>query len=270
MLWGKSRERAGGSTALLLGHLLDTAAVGELLWDGMLAPSTRSALDAVAGRPGRGRGLFAWLCGIHDVGKATPAHQRLWDEGAQAVRASGLAWVEAAAGAGARSQRRWRHDWAGGLMARELLVLAGWPAEQVDWVWPLVAGHHGAFPSLRDVQEPRTSRRRSRGSSVLCQRRHAGGCVDPAPCGGRPPPDGAGKPSEGWTPRLRGSSGTGIAVGVRPRLEPEPAGIVRRASVVWVWPSTGPCACGDRPDYGALGNVKDVWTPRLRGSSDCR
>lgn len=165
-MWGKSRERAGGSTALLLGHLLDTAAVGELLWDGMLAPSTRSALDAVAGGPGRGRGLFGWLCGIHDVGKATPAHQRLWAEGAQAVRASGLAWVESAAGAGARSQRRWRHDWAGGLMARELLVLAGWPAEQVDWVWPLVAGHHGAFPSLRDVQEPRTAKGQLRGRGL--------------------------------------------------------------------------------------------------------
>ncbi|MFB6807924.1 CRISPR-associated helicase Cas3' [Streptomyces sp. NPDC056387] len=163
VLWGKSRERAGGTTSLLMGHLLDTAAVGELLWDGLLAPSTRSAVDVVAGGPGRGRGLFAWLCGIHDWGKATPAHQRLWPEGAQAVQASGLAWVEAAAVAGARKQRRWRHDWAGGLLARELLDSAGWAAEQVDWVWPLVAGHHGAFPSLRDVQEPNTAKGQLRG-----------------------------------------------------------------------------------------------------------
>ncbi|MFJ3176578.1 CRISPR-associated helicase Cas3' [Streptomyces roseus] len=163
VLWGKSRERAGGTTNLLVAHLLDTAAVGELLWEGFLAPSTRSALDAVAGGPGRGRGLFAWLCGIHDWGKATPAHQRLWPEGAEAVRASGLTWVESAAVAGTRKQRRWRHDWAGGLLARELLSSAGWPAEQVDWVWPLVAGHHGAFPSLRDVQEPNTAKGQLRG-----------------------------------------------------------------------------------------------------------
>lgn len=49
-LWGKSRERAGGTTNLLLAHLLDTAAVAE--WDGFLARATRSAL--MASRAGRG------------------------------------------------------------------------------------------------------------------------------------------------------------------------------------------------------------------------
>ncbi|MFI5620259.1 CRISPR-associated helicase Cas3' [Streptomyces sp. NPDC051567] len=163
VLWGKSRERAGGTTNLLMAHLLDTAAVAELLWDGFLARSTRSALDRIAGGPGRGRGLFAWLCGLHDCGKATPVHQRLWPEGAEAVRRSGLTWVESAAVAGVKSKKRWRHDWAGGLMVRELLASAGWGPEQVDWVWPLVAGHHGAFPSLRDVQEPNQAKGQLRG-----------------------------------------------------------------------------------------------------------
>ncbi|MFI9624613.1 CRISPR-associated helicase Cas3' [Streptomyces sp. NPDC052042] len=165
-MWGKSRERAGGSTSLLMAHLLDTAAVAELLWDSFLARSTRSVLDEIAGGPGRGRRFFAWLCGVHDCGKATPAHQRLWPEGAEAVRRSGLTWVETAAVAGAKQQKRWRHDWAGGLMARELLADAGWDAEQLDWVWPLVAGHHGAFPSLRDVQEPRSAKGQLRGRGV--------------------------------------------------------------------------------------------------------
>ncbi|MGW6403954.1 CRISPR-associated helicase Cas3' [Streptomyces sp. NPDC055134] len=164
VLWGKSRERAGGTTSLLMAHLLDTAAVAELLWDGFLARSTQSALDEIAGGPGRGRRLFAWLCGVHDCGKATPVHQRRWPEGAQAVRRSGMTWVESAAVAGVKSKRRWRHDWAGGLMVRELLASAGWAPEQVDWVWPLVAGHHGAFPSLRDVQEPGTAKGQLRGS----------------------------------------------------------------------------------------------------------
>ncbi|MFD7713504.1 CRISPR-associated helicase Cas3' [Streptomyces sp. NPDC059786] len=168
-LWGKSRERAGGRTNLLMAHLFDTAAVAELLWDGFLAPSTRSALDEIAGGPGRGRRLFAWLCGVHDCGKATPAHQRLWPEGAEAVRRAGLTWVEAAAVAGAKKQKRWRHDWAGGLMTRELLASAGWDAEQLDWVWPLVAGHHGAFPSLKDVQEPRPAKGQLRGRGAWRQ-----------------------------------------------------------------------------------------------------
>ncbi|MFH8738015.1 CRISPR-associated helicase Cas3' [Streptomyces sp. NPDC017964] len=147
-----------------MAHLLDTAAVAELLWDGFLALSTQSTLDEIAGGPGRGRRLFAWLCGVHDCGKATPVHQRLWGEGAQAVRRSGMTWLESAARAGVKSKKRWRHDWAGGLMVRELLASAGWAPEQVDWVWPLVAGHHGAFPSLRDVQEPGTAKGQLRGS----------------------------------------------------------------------------------------------------------
>ncbi|MDT0614653.1 CRISPR-associated helicase Cas3' [Streptomyces lancefieldiae] len=168
-LWGKSRERAGGRTHLLLAHLLDTAAVAELLWDGFLACSTRSSLDGIAGGPGRGRRLFAWLCGVHDCGKATPVHQRLWPEGAEAVRRVGLTWVETAAVAGVKRQKRWRHDWAGGLMARELLAEAGWDAEQLDWVWPLIAGHHGAFPSLRDVQEPGPAKGQLRGRGAWRQ-----------------------------------------------------------------------------------------------------
>ncbi|WP_404200287.1 CRISPR-associated helicase Cas3' [Streptomyces tauricus] len=168
-LWGKSRERAGGTTNLLLAHLVDTAAVAELLWDGFLARSVHLALDEVAGGPGRGRRFFAWLCGVHDCGKATPAHQRLWPEGAEAVRRSGLTWVESAAVAGAKQQRRWRHDWAGGLMTRELLAGAGWDVRQLDWVWPLVAGHHGAFPSMRDVQEPRHAKGQLRGRGTWRQ-----------------------------------------------------------------------------------------------------
>ncbi|WP_328868480.1 CRISPR-associated helicase Cas3' [Streptomyces sp. NBC_00304] len=162
-LWGKSRERAGGTTNLLMAHLLDTAAAAEVLWDSFLACSVQAALDELAGGPGRGRRLFAWLCGIHDCGKATPTHQRLWAEGAESVRRSGLTWVERAAVAGARQQKRWRHDWAGGLIARDVLAEAGWAAEQVDWVWPLVAGHHGAFPTLRDVQEPSHAKGQLRG-----------------------------------------------------------------------------------------------------------
>lgn len=67
-------------------------------------------------------------------GKVTPVHQCLWPEGAEAVRRSGMTWVESAAVAGVKSKKRWRHDWAGGLMVRELLAsgLAG-PGNR--WVW---------------------------------------------------------------------------------------------------------------------------------------
>ncbi|MFJ8745826.1 CRISPR-associated helicase Cas3' [Embleya sp. NPDC127516] len=141
-LWGKSAGKAGGRVNLLLSHLLDTAAVAELIWDRYLAPSTRRALDELAGGRGRGKRLFCWLCAVHDVGKATPPFQQMDRAGSQAVKAAGLGWRKEA------GPREWRHDRAGGRVLIDQLRAAGWRDEQVDWVWPLVAGHHGLFPTM--------------------------------------------------------------------------------------------------------------------------
>jgi CRISPR-associated endonuclease/helicase Cas3 len=153
VLWGKSEEKASGRMNLLLSHLLDTAAVAECMWDGFLAPSTRRMLDETAGGKGRGRRLFAWLCGVHDCGKATPAFQRMWPKGAEAVRAAGFSWHEPTV-----SRHKWRHDRAGGYLLRALLPKAGWRDEHVAWVWPLVAGHHGAFPDQAATNPTRKAR----------------------------------------------------------------------------------------------------------------
>jgi CRISPR-associated endonuclease/helicase Cas3 len=151
VLWGKSAAKAGGRMNLLVCHLLDTAAVAEQIWDQYLSLSTKAMVDRVAGGSGRGRAFFAWLCGVHDCGKATPAFQRMDEPGAQAVQQAGLAWV-------AKPQQRWRHDQAGGKLIRHVLGEAGWAQEQIAWIWPLVAGHHGKFPPLSRLNEPVTAR----------------------------------------------------------------------------------------------------------------
>ncbi|MEU4826865.1 CRISPR-associated helicase Cas3' [Actinomadura sp. NPDC023710] len=158
MLWGKSAGRAGGRSNLLLQHLLDTAAVAELIWDYYLSPSIRRALNAVAGH-GEGRRLFAWVCGIHDIGKATPAFQHMDAAGAARVLGAGMAWDRRVV-----QRYRWRHDRAGGVLIRKYLAEAGWSQESVDWVWPLVAGHHGRFPTLGEAGEPRRARGQLSGS----------------------------------------------------------------------------------------------------------
>ncbi|GLW58649.1 CRISPR-associated helicase/endonuclease Cas3 [Kitasatospora phosalacinea] len=150
-LWGKSAGKAGGTANLLISHMLDTAAVAEVMWDEYLPPVTRRRLDAVAGGRGRGRLLFVWLCGVHDLGKATPAFQRMDATGAAAVRAVGLRWNEYALAGG----KKWRHDRAGGRLLRKLLAEAGWTEKQTAWVWPLVAGHHGTFPTAGDLAPPK-------------------------------------------------------------------------------------------------------------------
>ncbi|MFI5501012.1 CRISPR-associated helicase Cas3' [Nocardia asteroides] len=155
VLWGKSAGRAGGTMNLLLSHMLDTAAVAELIWDEYLAESIRARIAVVAGGAEAGRRLFVWLCGIHDLGKATPAFQYMDVQGAAAVRAAGLGWDDAVVRA-----RRWRHESAGATVLIELLDEAGWSAVHRDWVWPLVAGHHGRFPSRGDLgPKPRSAAR---------------------------------------------------------------------------------------------------------------
>ncbi|MEU2440194.1 CRISPR-associated helicase Cas3' [Streptomyces rubradiris] len=145
-LWGKSAARNGGRTHVLLGHLLDTAAVAGVMWDRYLAPSLRRRLDEVSG--GRGRAWFMWVCAIHDCGKACPAFQGLDAAEAVPVRAAGLAWGRVPAG------KRWRHDVAGGALLVARLREEWGDEDAVGWVWPLVAGHHGAFPSVRALRPP--------------------------------------------------------------------------------------------------------------------
>lgn len=141
VLVGKTPSHADGTMNLLLSHMLDTAAVADVMWERFLAPSTRRLLDEIAGGTGRGRGLFVWLCGVHDCGKATPAFQRRWQTEAAAVRAAGLRWHEPTA-----QRFDWHHGRAGGHLLQRLLRDAEWPDEQIAWVWPIVAGHHGFFP----------------------------------------------------------------------------------------------------------------------------
>ncbi|WP_433593977.1 CRISPR-associated helicase Cas3' [Nocardia sp. CA-145437] len=158
VLWGKSAGRAGGTVNLLLSHMLDTAAVAALIWDEYLAESVRWQVSEAAGDEEDGRRLFAWLCGVHDVGKATPAFQCVDVEGAAAVRAVGLVWDEAVV-----KVHHWRHEHAGAKVLAEFLKQAGWSAAQHGWVWPLVAGHHGRFPSFGDLRPKARTELRLRG-----------------------------------------------------------------------------------------------------------
>lgn len=159
-LWGKSgKDRFTGETEtpnLLLQHLFDALAMGEVLWDRFLAPGVKSRLDGIAG--GDGRRLLAWLCGLHDVGKASPAFQAQDAELGAAAGRSGLVGINDARGRG----QSWRHELASALILRDHLKSV-WTDEShhLDWVWPLVAGHHGRFPNEATVgRTPRKKRER--------------------------------------------------------------------------------------------------------------
>ncbi|MEU5977416.1 CRISPR-associated helicase Cas3' [Streptomyces sp. NPDC047315] len=150
-LVGKTPDRTGNKVmSLLLTHLLDTAAVGELIWDHYLAPSLCKELDDVAGGgPDSGRELLKWICGVHDLGKATPAFQLRLDDYRGEVQDAGLTWRD-----GLAKRHPWRHERAGAHLLQPLLKKAGWPAEHIAWVWPQLAAHHGHFVPKSSVPPP--------------------------------------------------------------------------------------------------------------------
>lgn len=145
-LWGKSAARNGGRTHVLLGHLLDTAAVAGLMWDRYLSPSLRRRLHEIS--EGRGRTWLMWVCGIHDCGKACPAFQAVDAVEAAPVLAAGLSWGRLPTD----KKRRWRHDVAGAAMLLPRMRSEWGDADAAAWVWPLVAGHHGAYPSVGSLR----------------------------------------------------------------------------------------------------------------------
>jgi CRISPR-associated endonuclease/helicase Cas3 len=145
VLWGKSN--AGGRPNLLVQHLLDTAAVAELMWAQFLAPSVRDDWDVVT--EGRGSELFTLLCGLHDLGKASPAFQSKAPDLAAPVQAAGLTWRELN-----RNEQAWHHTLAGAKVIMDDFPGWGWDRDAVGWVWPFLAGHHGKVPSASRLRPP--------------------------------------------------------------------------------------------------------------------
>lgn len=135
-LWAKS-ACANGRPHSLVGHLLDSGAVGELIWDEFLALRTRSDLDRWCN--GQGRAVLTLLCGWHDLGKATPAFQAKHAILAEGAERAGFALPIY------RGGDPLRHGFSGVLIAQRVLAAAG--ARGTQWLLPIISGHHGLFTS---------------------------------------------------------------------------------------------------------------------------
>lgn len=72
-LWAKTGEE--DTWLNLPRHMMDSAAVGELLWTEWLAPGIRKRLEQNLALREEGTHFAGWLAGIHDIGKCTPMFQ---------------------------------------------------------------------------------------------------------------------------------------------------------------------------------------------------
>ncbi len=90
-LWAKSDKDGVGHP--LLAHLLDTAAVTlELLRREPYATRRAYAADLAFDDEELALRWAAFFCALHDLGKATPVFQRVWEPGAKRVCQAGLKW----------------------------------------------------------------------------------------------------------------------------------------------------------------------------------
>ncbi|MFY1681641.1 CRISPR-associated helicase Cas3' [Micromonospora sp. WMMD730] len=151
VFWGKAGTAKQGEETVphpLICHTIDTATVAELLFDRLLSSTCRAelhtAFDPLGGPANTWVGL---LCGLHDLGKLSPAFQALRADVAAkflppeaAVQADRLNRIRA----GGR-----RTDTFHGLLTayhlRRLLSSWGAKPETVRTLAQALGGHHGSF-----------------------------------------------------------------------------------------------------------------------------
>lgn len=150
--WAKTGD--GDSWLSLPQHLADSGDVCGLLWDRWLPGSVTRYLAETCGGDAAARALAVFLAGTHDVGKASPAFQ---SKGTQALK-------EQCWNAGyrfdplvAHRSSKLPHGLAGHLaLERWLVEIHGWQTAQAERLAVAVGGHHGVFPTSREIVDGET------------------------------------------------------------------------------------------------------------------
>lgn len=152
-IWGKSKHLCRPYP--LLWHLVDTAAVVEILWGRFLTPNQRRIIaDGLGVSDEHAKLLAMFWAGLHDVGKATPGFQSMDGNAFEVLRQDPAYGTDT----GSRSLR---HERAAHIALPEILKTMGYSARtRVDLSLPhriaqMLGGHHGRFQrtARRDSDE---------------------------------------------------------------------------------------------------------------------
>ncbi|MGW5578903.1 CRISPR-associated helicase Cas3' [Micromonospora chokoriensis] len=161
IFWGKAGVAKQGEETIphpLICHTIDTAAVAELLYEQLLSSTSRLEIDAAFEPFGATPAQWvALLCGLHDLGKLSPAFQALRaDVAARMLPPEAVQETERLSRL--RSGARRTDTFHGVLTAFHIRrLLQGWGAKPgtTRLLAQVLGGHHGAFFSdqvLCDVE----------------------------------------------------------------------------------------------------------------------
>jgi CRISPR-associated endonuclease/helicase Cas3 len=140
-IWAKSGESRGHS---LLAHMLDVAAVAEVLLEREPAQTRRLAAQWLNVTQQNTSRCIAALVGLHDFGKSIPGFQAKWPEGQDADQEAGLAFSEA-------SKRVTDHAYASAALLGEYLLPLGFELAWVQGVLQAISAHHGYNLNRREM-----------------------------------------------------------------------------------------------------------------------
>ncbi|MBM4285877.1 MAG: CRISPR-associated helicase Cas3' [Deltaproteobacteria bacterium] len=152
LLWAKRRNRfseevdTDASYHPLLFHLIDVAAVVELLWQEVLKRHFKEQVSQGLGLDAAVAGTWlAFFAGLHDFGKATPVFQGKWEEARERLREASLPCSppEVVVSHGALTAA----------LLQQMLHqhFPAFPPRLVDPIGLVLGGHHGIFPRASDL-----------------------------------------------------------------------------------------------------------------------
>jgi CRISPR-associated helicase Cas3/CRISPR-associated endonuclease Cas3-HD len=143
-IWAKT-DMAGDTDKWLSlrQHLLDTEGVSHYVWRDYLPSGVRARIDAALG--GHGETVLAFLAGVHDIGKCTPAFEKqasYRDDLMDMLNAGGFTIP---AGLGPSSNLR--HETSGFMALMSWFQSHGVRLRDGERLAIIVGGHHGVYHS---------------------------------------------------------------------------------------------------------------------------
>lgn len=150
-LWAKT-DRTGMNPHAwhpLICHMIDVAAVAQAMWREVLTPALRAQVTTGLGLPDEttAETWVAYLAGLHDIGKASPAFQAKYPGALDRLTAAGLPPSHPELDPG--------HGIVSTLSIAPILVERGVPQVAANTLATAIGGHHGIFPSSRQTQDPK-------------------------------------------------------------------------------------------------------------------